>query len=138
MKIRQVCGCGEYRSKAVKDGVCASCAAPENADRIPKCPMCPREDAQFDRHHPFGEQAQKVLGFKEQTVDICKNCHRVVTAYLDPFMKAQSKFLSNEDTQNNRENALKLAFTTAVAHTAKFEIKDKHFSKDLRDAMQRI
>lgn len=138
MSWRQVCACGEFRKKAVKDGVCACCAAPKNTARIAKCPMCPRENAPFDRHHPFGRRAQEILGNGEMTVDVCKNCHRVVTAFLDPFMKAQQKFLSDEVTTDNRAAAFFLACVTAFGHVAKFEQEEDQFAKDLRDNMQRF
>ena len=138
MRKRQVCPCGEYRNKAVKNGVCACCTAPKDALRIPKCPMCPRENAPFDKHHPFGRRAQEILGLAELTIDVCKNCHRVITAFLDPFMKAQRQFLTDGEALEIKFNAFLIGCVTGLAHAAKFCWKDDQSAKDLRDDMQRI
>jgi hypothetical protein len=139
MNIRPPCQCGEHRQKAIaRNGVCACCAARQNARRIAKCPICSRENLPFDEHHPFGQCAQTILRFEDYTVAICKNCHRVVTAFLDPLMKAQRQFLSSQNTEENRAAAFVLGLLTVAAHMAKFELKDDHLAKDLRDGMQRI
>jgi hypothetical protein len=134
MRLHRNCKCGEYRRAAIKNGECANCTAPSKAPRMEKCPMCQRENVPFDGHHPYGRLAQKVLGFEHFTFDLCKNCHRVLTAFLDPFMKKQRKLLRGANPDRN--TAFELAIATIWAHSAEFESKDHHLAKDFRDIMQ--